>query len=59
MLTPLQTAENISSVWPLGRDGDYKPSSGRYLDASIPFSSFKALLAEIKGLGSNFINMPE
>lgn len=44
VLTPLQIAENISHVWPLGRDGDYKPSSGTYLNVSSPFSTFKALL---------------
>lgn len=48
LLTPAQVAHNISHVWPLGRDGDYKPSNGSYLDVSIPFKSFKTFLAQMR-----------
>lgn len=32
------------NVWPLGRDGDYKPASGTYLSQNIPFQSFQDFL---------------
>lgn len=47
-LTPKQVGHNITHVWPLGKDGDYKPSSGTYLAASTHFFSFKAFLAEVR-----------
>lgn len=53
-LTPKQVSHNIVYVWPLGKDGDYKPSSGTYLATSTQFFSFKEFLMEVskaKGTG--------
>ena len=38
----------IKSVWPLGADGDYKPSEGRYLSRNNPFNSLLSLMEQIK-----------
>jgi len=37
----------IKTVWPLGADGDYKPSEGSYLSRNRPFNS---LISVIEGL---------
>ena len=38
----------IKNVWPLGSDGDYKPSEGNYLSRNSPFNSMASLMDEIK-----------
>jgi len=38
----------IKSVWPLGTDGDYKPSEGSYLSRNRPFNSLSSLIEELK-----------
>lgn len=48
LLTPRQVAHNIANVWPLAKDGDYKPSPGTYLEASTTFSSFKEFLCKVR-----------
>lgn len=37
----------IGSVWALGRDGDYKPSSGSYLSRKRPFYSIQGFVDAI------------
>jgi hypothetical protein len=37
----------IGSVWALGRDGDYKPSSGSYLSRKQPFYSIQGFVDAI------------
>ncbi|MFZ3090050.1 MAG: hypothetical protein WA240_05425 [Nitrospirota bacterium] len=44
----------ITNVWALGRDGDYKPATGRYLSKNIPFHSFDELFSQL----SSEINKP-
>ena len=38
----------IKHVWPLGSDGDYKPSEGNYLSRNYPFNSMASLMEEMK-----------
>jgi hypothetical protein len=38
----------IKNVWPLGADGDYKPSEGSYLSRNIPFNSLLLSIEELK-----------
>jgi len=41
------TSEDVNrylSIWPLARDGDYKPAVGSYLQFNQPFLSFPELL---------------
>jgi hypothetical protein len=38
----------IKNVWPLGSDGDYKPSEGSYLSRNNPFNSISSIVEEIK-----------
>jgi len=39
----------IKHVWPLGSDGDYKPSPGRYLSRNHPYNSTASLMEKMKG----------
>lgn len=34
----------IDGIWPLARDGDYKPAPGNYLSGKVPFKSFNEFL---------------
>lgn len=38
----------IKNVWPLGADGDYKPSEGSYLRINDPFNSMASMMKELK-----------
>ena len=38
----------IKNVWPLGADGDYKPSEGNYLKRNNPLNSMASMMEEIK-----------
>ena len=38
----------IKNVWPLGADGDYKPSEGNYLRRNNPLNSMASMMEEIK-----------
>lgn len=38
----------ISTVWPLGADGDYKPATGSYLSNNSPFHSIESFAKQIK-----------
>lgn len=38
----------IKTVWPLGADGDYKPSEGSYLSRNRPFNSLLSVMEELK-----------
>jgi len=38
----------IAGVWPLGADGDYKPSTGTYLENNSPFNSIDMFLDQLK-----------
>lgn len=38
----------IKNIWPLGSDGDYKPSEGNYLIRNYPFNSMASLIEEVK-----------
>ena len=40
----------MSSVWPLGSDGDYKPATGSYLSNNSPFNSIDIFVDQIEGL---------
>ena len=40
----------ISSVWPLGADGDYKPATGSYLSNNSPFNSIDMFVDQIEAL---------
>ncbi|MFH1931714.1 MAG: hypothetical protein ABIN18_09030 [Pseudomonadota bacterium] len=40
----------ISSVWPLGSDGDYKTAPGSYLSNNVPFNSIGIFIDQIEGL---------
>jgi hypothetical protein len=48
LLTPTQVEHNVAHVWPLAEDGDYKPSPGAYLKTSLPFSTFKTFLTQVR-----------
>ena len=46
------TSEEVNrylSIWPLARDGDYKPAAGSYLQFNEPFLSFSELLDYLTG----------
>ena len=38
----------IKNVWPLGADGDYKPSEGSYLSRNRPSNSLLSVMEELK-----------
>lgn len=38
----------INKVWPLGADGDYKPSEGNYLSRNVPIGSLPLLMEAIR-----------
>ena len=38
----------IKNVWPLGADGDYKPSEGSYLRKNDPFGSLESMMEQLK-----------
>jgi hypothetical protein len=38
----------IKTVWPLGADGDYKPSEGSCLSRNRPFNSLLSVMEELK-----------
>jgi hypothetical protein len=40
----------IKNIWPLGSDGDYKPSEGNYLKRNDPFNSIGSMIKELKGI---------
>jgi hypothetical protein len=48
LLLPDDVEYYIKNVWPLGSDGDYKPSEGNYLSRNNPFNSMASLMEEMK-----------
>ena len=44
----------ISSVWPLGSDGDYKPATGSYLSNNSPFNSIDMFVDQIEALITSY-----
>ncbi len=50
LLTQKDATNYILTVWPLGRDGDYKPATGTYLKNNSPFNSIEALLDQLVSL---------
>lgn len=38
------------SVWPLGKDGDYKPAKGTYLKRNIPFDTMEAFCFQLNSV---------
>jgi hypothetical protein len=48
LLTENDVRNYISSVWPLGNDGDYKPATGTYLLNNSPFDSIYKLIDQIE-----------
>lgn len=50
LLRDKEVIERIQgSVWPLGRDGDYKPAAGRYLANAGHFTSLQEFLSGFAG----------
>jgi len=50
LLTESDVRSYISSVWPLGSDGDYKTAPGSYLSNNFPFHSLDIFLEQIERL---------
>jgi len=50
LLSQSDVRSYISSVWPLGSDGDYKTASGSYLSNNAPFHSISIFSDQIEGL---------
>ena len=48
LLTQRDVGSYISSVWPLGSDGDYKTATGSYLSNNLPFHSMGIFLDQIE-----------
>jgi hypothetical protein len=48
LLTAGDVSYYIKNVWPLGADGDYKPSEGTYLGRNNPFNSMALMINELK-----------
>lgn len=48
LLSTVDVNYYIKAVWPLGADGDYKPSEGSYLSRNRPFNSLISILEELK-----------
>jgi len=47
LLTQNEVEYCIRNIWALGRDGDYKPSSGSYLSRKQPFHSIQGFIDAI------------
>ena len=50
LLSQSDVRSYISSVWPLGSDGDYKTAPGSYLSNIVPFNSISIFIDQIEGL---------
>lgn len=50
LLTSQDVEHYIQHVWPLGRDGDYKPATGSYLSRNTAFYSIKDFMAVIENV---------
>jgi hypothetical protein len=46
-LTPEEVNYYVQYIWPLGRDGDYKPAAGTYLSRSSTFSNIEGFLSRV------------
>ncbi|MBW2089982.1 MAG: hypothetical protein JRI37_13570 [Deltaproteobacteria bacterium] len=50
LLSQSNVRSYISSVWPLGSDGDYKTAPGAYLSKNAPFHSINIFTDQLEGL---------
>jgi hypothetical protein len=48
MLSSRDAEHYIQNVWPLGRDGDYKPATGSYLSRNTALHSIKEFIEKIE-----------
>lgn len=49
LLSQSNVRSYISSVWPLGSDGDYKTAPGSYLSKNAPFHSISIFTDQLEG----------
>jgi len=47
-LIPARDVSRYLSIWPLGRDGDYKVGTGSYLKYNRPFNSFSEFVNSLR-----------
>lgn len=50
LLTPQDVEFYIQNVWPLGRDGDYKPATGSYLSMNVALHSINEIIKQFQNL---------